>query len=119
MPSRALKKAASEGSKKTAEAVKAGLRIREARAAHHWSLDQLAEQTRGRLSASRIGNYEQGLRELGIAEAYILADALGQPAAYLMGLITEQERDLLCLPADARAGLLLASRAMGRASQPT
>lgn len=118
MSGKALKNAANEGSKKTAEAVNAGRRIRKARTDHDLSLDQLAEKTGGRLSASRIGNYEQGLRELGIAEAQILADALDEPAAYLMGLISDQERDLLRLPAETRAGFLLAARGLGRPRSP-
>jgi transcriptional regulator with XRE-family HTH domain len=116
MPGKALKSVPKEGPKKTAEALTAGKRIRDARDDLDLSLEQLEEKTGRRLSASRIGNYEQGLRELGIAEAHILAAALGQPAAYLMGLIDEQERDLLLLPPAARAAFLLASQALNSPS---
>jgi transcriptional regulator with XRE-family HTH domain len=57
--------------------------------------EQLCEKTGKKLSASRIANYEQGTREVGIDEAKILAEALEVPACYLMGLIDEMDRQLL------------------------
>jgi transcriptional regulator with XRE-family HTH domain len=54
--------------------------------------------TNGILSASRISNYEQGLREPGTLEAKILAAALQCTAAYLLLLeedMTKDEIDLL------------------------
>jgi transcriptional regulator with XRE-family HTH domain len=97
-------------SKKTAEAIRAGGRIRDARDKLGLSLDRLESLMGGKLSASRIGNYEQGLREVGIAEAKILSPVLQQPAAYLMGLVDEDDRDLLMLAAAVKRGLLDAFR---------
>lgn len=101
-----------ESSKKTAEALRSGARLRAARNALHHSRDVIAELTGGKISASRLGNYEQGLRELGIAEAEILAPVLHEPAAYLMGLIDEKQRDLLKLPKEAREALMTLHGAM-------
>jgi transcriptional regulator with XRE-family HTH domain len=80
---------------------KIGLRLREARDAQKVSLAALADRTGGTLSKSRISNYEQGLRRLGIEEARILSEALGNVSAtYLLclddeGFLTDQERELL------------------------
>ena len=64
-----------------------GSRLREARKAQKLSLQQLADMTGGVLSKSRISNYEQGLRRVGIEEARILAKALGTVSAtYLLCL---------------------------------
>lgn len=54
-----------------------GERLRGARKGASLSLSQLAERTEGRLSKSRISNYEQGLRRMGVEEARELATALG------------------------------------------
>lgn len=54
-----------------------GERLRGARKGAGLSLSQLAERTEGRLSKSRISNYEQGLRRMGVEEARELAAALG------------------------------------------
>jgi transcriptional regulator with XRE-family HTH domain len=56
--------------------------------------------TGGALSKSRISNYEQGLRRLGIEEARLLSKVLGTvSAAYLLCLEgeepNEQEQELL------------------------
>ena len=75
-----------------------GRRIAAERARHEWSLEELALQTGGLLSKSRISNYEQGTRMPGPMEANILAAALKCDAAFLMCLqqsITAQELDLL------------------------
>lgn len=62
-------------------------RLRAARNAQNLSLAQLSERTAGALSKSRIGNYEQGIRRMGIEQAIILAKALGTVSpAYLLGL---------------------------------
>lgn len=63
-----------------------GRRIKAAREKGGWSLAELATRTKGRLSKSRIGNYEQGTRMPGPEEANILAAALGVDAAFLMCL---------------------------------
>ena len=54
-----------------------GERLRGTRKGAGLSLSQLAERTGGRLSKSRISNYEQGLRRMGVEEARELAAALG------------------------------------------
>jgi transcriptional regulator with XRE-family HTH domain len=84
-----------------------GARIRKAREARHWSQKDLAEQTgwvshkpsraqRMSLAPSRIANFEQGTRRVGLEEARILTTALGEfPAPYWMGVISEQEAAVL------------------------
>ena len=80
---------------------KIGLRLRGARKAQKLSLQALANLTGGALSKSRISNYEQGLRRLGIEEARLISVALGTVSAtYLLclddeGFLNEQERELL------------------------
>jgi len=54
---------------------KIGQRLREARHAQDLSLAQLSART-GSLSKSRISNYEQGIRRMGLEEARLLAEAL-------------------------------------------
>ena len=68
--------------------VEIGKRIKAAREKKEWSLDRLAQETGGKLSKSRIGNYEQGTRMPGPQEANTLASALGVDAAHLMCLQT-------------------------------
>jgi transcriptional regulator with XRE-family HTH domain len=53
-----------------------GNRLREARHELKLSLSELAERT-GCYSKSRISNYEQGLRRMGLEESMVLAAALG------------------------------------------
>lgn len=53
-----------------------GNRLRDARHSLQLSLSELAERT-GCYSKSRISNYEQGLRRMGLEESMILAAALG------------------------------------------
>jgi transcriptional regulator with XRE-family HTH domain len=80
---------------------KIGLRLRAARRAQKLSLQELSVRTGGALMKSRISNYEQGIRRLGIEEAQILAEALGTVSVtYLLCLDDEQflkqrEKDLL------------------------
>jgi transcriptional regulator with XRE-family HTH domain len=77
-----------------------GMRLRAARKAQNLSLAALASRTSS-LSKSRISNYEQGLRRMGLEEAQALAAALGTvTAAYLLCLenvetISETESALL------------------------
>jgi transcriptional regulator with XRE-family HTH domain len=78
-----------------------GLRLRAARHDQGLSLMQLSERTGGSLSKSRISNYEQGIRRMGLEEAKALSAALGSVTpAYLLcldddGLLSEQEQTLL------------------------
>jgi len=53
-----------------------GQRLRDARRAQHLSLAGLAARTTS-LPKSRISNYEQGIRRMGLEEARELAAALG------------------------------------------
>jgi len=78
--------------------IETGKRIRAAREGLGLSLEELSRKTDGKLSKSRIGNYEQGLRMPGPAEANTLAAALGVDAAYLLCLqrvFTEQAIQLM------------------------
>lgn len=62
-----------------------GARLRAARQERSLSLSQLAEETGGEYSKSRISNYEQGLRRMSVEAALALAKALGNvTAAYLL-----------------------------------
>ena len=80
-----------------------GRRIRQARermGPKGWTLRELARATKGKLSGSRISNYEQGARLPGPSEAIILAEALQESAAYLMCLdqgsdMSAEEAELL------------------------
>ncbi|SDX60217.1 helix-turn-helix domain-containing protein [Thiocapsa roseopersicina] len=64
-----------------------GLRLRAERHRRKLSLSQLAALTGDILSKSRISNYEQGTRRMGIEEAVLLARALGDVSpVYLMCL---------------------------------
>ena len=81
---------------------KIGLRLRATRKDQELSLQTLANMTGGALSKSRISNYEQGLRRLGIEEAQILSKTLGTVSATFLlcldndeGSLNEQERELL------------------------
>lgn len=88
---------------------KIGMRLREARQAQGLSLAELAARTSS-LSKSRISNYEQGIRRMGLEEAQELSTALGTvTATYLLclddrGPLSDRERELLDLfrLADAR-----------------
>jgi transcriptional regulator with XRE-family HTH domain len=65
---------------------KIGQRLRAARQAQGLSLSDLSNRT-GSLSKSRISNYEQGIRRMGLEEAQELALALGSvTATYLLCL---------------------------------
>jgi transcriptional regulator with XRE-family HTH domain len=65
---------------------KIGQRLRAARQAQKLSLSELAARTKT-LSKSRISNYEQGIRRMGLEEAMELADALeGLTPTYLLCL---------------------------------
>jgi transcriptional regulator with XRE-family HTH domain len=78
--------------------VEIGKRIKESREAMGLTLQELSARLNGVLSASRIGNYEQGTREPGPKEAVLLASKLNCSAAYLMCLdqdMTKQEQELL------------------------
>jgi transcriptional regulator with XRE-family HTH domain len=91
-------------------------RLTALRLAKGWKLREASVATDGLLSPSRISNYEQGLREMGIPEAKILAKAYGITAAHLLCLDedspvlskVEQEhiRALRALPENERNGYM-------------
>lgn len=73
-----------------------GERLRAERKAQNLSLSELSERTNGRLSKSRISNYEQGIRRMGLEESRILSEALGTVSPmYLLCLEDEQEIETL------------------------
>jgi transcriptional regulator with XRE-family HTH domain len=53
-----------------------GNRLRAERQRRGWSLNELSTRTNGLLSKSRISNYEQGIRRMGLEAAQLLALAL-------------------------------------------
>jgi len=98
--------------KKTPEAVLCGERLREARTRAQLSQSELAKKLK--ILPSTLGNYEQGLRKLPIRVAKGIQRETGFPAAYVMALIDEADRDLLMAPEGARIALLAAIRQMHR-----
>jgi transcriptional regulator with XRE-family HTH domain len=91
-------------------------RITALRANKGWKLREASDATEGFLSPSRISNYEQGLREMGIPEAKILAKAYGTTAAHVLCLDDDQpvlskaEQELIknmrALPENERHGYM-------------
>ena len=66
-----------------------GQRLRGQRLVLGLSLYELSERT-GTLSKSRISNYEQGIRRMGVEQARLLAQALGTVSpAYLLHVADE------------------------------
>jgi transcriptional regulator with XRE-family HTH domain len=73
-----------------------GDRLRAERKAQDLSLSELSERTDGSLSKSRISNYEQGIRRMGLEESRILSEALGTVSPiYLLCLEDEREIETL------------------------
>jgi transcriptional regulator with XRE-family HTH domain len=109
----ALSMSHQKASKKTIKspfAIMAGKRIRDCRNAAELTQDELAQLTGNKLSASRIANYEQGTRALDVESALILGEALQQPAGYLLGVLSDLERDLVSAPASAKFRMLTIAR---------
>lgn len=80
--------------------VEIGRRLREERHRAALSLSELSTRTEHQLSKSRISNYEQGIRRLGLEEAEILGQALDVSPIYLLCLdesepLTGDERTLI------------------------
>lgn len=92
--------------KKTDEALLSGQRVKEARGDR--SQSAFAHQLR--ITPSALGNYEQGLRKLPQSVAKAIQRETGIPAAYLLGLISEADRDLLMAPPGVRGAFLQAIR---------
>lgn len=93
-----------------------GRRLRDVRHGQGLTLAALSERTAGAMSKSRISNYEQGIRRLGLEEAMILAEALGVVSpAWLLCLddadapLSDTEQHLMRLyrAADARGRRLI------------
>jgi transcriptional regulator with XRE-family HTH domain len=93
-----------EKQKKTPEAVRAGQRILAVLKLVGITRRELANKTG--LDYQRIGNYVQGTRELPIAGAQAIEAATKVPAAYVMGLIDDGDRELLSLPEATRRAFL-------------
>lgn len=78
-----------------------GRRLKDARQNKGWTLEELSRRTGGVLSTSRLGNYEQGTRMLGVKEALALGPILGVQPSHLLcvdgdeGEMTQQEIRLL------------------------
>lgn len=78
-----------------------GRRLKEARRKKGWTLDELSKKTGGLLSTSRLGNYEQGTRMIGVRESLALGTVLGVEPSHLLcvdggeGDMTQQEQELL------------------------
>lgn len=79
-----------------------GRRLKMARTRKNLTLDELSKKTGGLLSTSRLGNYEQGTRSLGVPESLALSSVLGVKASHLLCVdgdegdeMTQQEVELL------------------------
>lgn len=78
-----------------------GQRLRAERMRRGWSLNDLSKRTQDQFSKSRISNYEQGIRRMGLEAACQLAEAFGDvtPAWLLMldecGPLSVEERELV------------------------
>lgn len=102
-----------------------GLRLRTERHRRKLSLSQLAALTDDRLAKSRISNYEQGIRRMGLEESVMLARALGDVSpVYLLCLedsdpLSSDEINLLALyrASDIRGRAMIASVAESEAAR--
>lgn len=109
-----------------------GLRLRTERHRRNLSLSQLSALTGDTLAKSRISNYEQGIRRMGLEESVILGRALdGVSPVYLLCLedsdpLPSDELNLLALyrSSDKRGRAVIASvaesesaRSQGRQAQ--
>lgn len=78
-----------------------GRRLKVARQNKGWTLEELSRRTGGVLSTSRLGNYEQGTRMLGVRESLALGAVLAVQPSHLLcvdgeeGDMTPQEMELL------------------------
>lgn len=84
-----------------------GDRLRAERLRRGWSLNDLSSRTNGRLSKSRISNYEQGIRRMGLEAAEQLAEALETVTPAWL-LVLDEEPPL----SDDELGLVRTFRAM-------
>lgn len=72
-----------------------GRRIREARLAKGWTLDELSAAVDGVLSKTRINGYENGDKLPGPETIALLAKALGRRSAYMTAFEDKMEEALL------------------------
>lgn len=77
-----------------------GKRLKAARTSKGWTLEEMSRRVGGVLSTSRLGNYEQGLRMMGVRECLALARVLSVKPSHLLCLeededMTPQETNLL------------------------
>ena len=84
-----------------------GNRLRAERQRRGWSLNDLSLRTTGLLSKSRISNYEQGIRRMGLEAAHQLAAALETVSPAWL-LLLDEERPL----SDDELRLIQSFRAM-------
>src|SRR5687768_17295015 len=70
-----------------------GRRLRAVRRQQHLSLEEVEQRSGGRWSASAIGAYERGYRNLTLARLRELADFYGVPMGVLLGEIDLREAD--------------------------
>src|SRR3954468_19324828 len=75
----------------SAFSVEVGRRLRAVRRAGRFSLDEVERASGGRWSASAIGAYERGFRNLSLPRLRELADFYGIPMATLLGEIDLRE----------------------------
>ena len=115
-PISAVHKSCVTTEKKTEEGVLAGQRIKSVCRALGIDRKELAKRTK--IGYSTLGNYEQGIRELGINEAKRIEKATGAPAAYLMGLIDEEDMELLQAPRTVRQAALQMIRTLRAGTAP-
>lgn len=91
-------------------AVERGARLRRCRLAMDWTQAELSLETGWTpedpdtgLSASRIGNFEQGTRRIGHEEAEMFGRVFEIPAAYFMALIDAKEAEVIAALRGLRA----------------
>ncbi len=112
-------------SEKNALSAAIGLRLRAERHRKKLSLSQLAALTGDLLAKSRISNYEQGTRRMGLEESVILGRALGGVSpVYLLcledsDLLSTAEHDLLALyrASDKRGRAMIVQTARAEADR--
>lgn len=83
-----------------------GARIKHCRRIKGWTQEQLARQTGwvpdlpdgeqpDSLSPSRIGNFEQGKRRVGLEESKVLERVFHIPGGYFMASLDQREADVI------------------------
>src|SRR5437870_13515334 len=81
----------SDDDEPSAFSVEVGRRLRSVRRARKLSLDEVERQSGGRWSASAIGAYERGFRNLSLPRLRELAEFFSVPMATLLGEIDLRE----------------------------